>query len=111
MSQSHASELWPDDDDWAPKEAAPAPSSFGESGSGRAIVYGLGGIGVGAIVGALGSIIVASIVNADCFSDSCVGAFVPHGAVVGALIGLVVGVIVSRQGKRVEYRSLDGDHL
>lgn len=111
VSQSHASELWPDDDDWAPKEAAPAPSSFGESGSGRAIVYGLGGIGVGAIVGALGSIIVASIVNADCFSDSCVGAFVPHGAVVGALIGLVVGVIVSRQGKRVEYRSLDGDHL
>jgi serine/threonine protein kinase len=110
-SKTHASELWPDDDDWAPKEAAPAPTSFGETGVGRAVIYGLGGIGIGAIAGALGSIIVASIVNADCFSDSCVGAFVPHGGAVGALVGLVIGVIVSRQGKRVEYRSLDGDHL
>ena len=108
---THASELWPDDDDWAPKEAAPPPSSFWETSVGRAVIYGIGGIGIGAIVGALGSIIVASIVNADCFSDTCVGAFVPHGAAVGALIGLAIGIVVSRQGKRVEYRSLDGDHL
>jgi serine/threonine protein kinase len=110
-TQTPASELWPDDDEWAEKDAVPARSSFGESGFGRAILYGLGGIGVGAFAGALGSIIVASIVSADCFSDSCVGALVPHGAAVGAVIGLIVGVIVSRQPKAVEYRSLDGDHL
>lgn len=108
---THASELWPDDDEWAPKGPEPRSSSFGETTAGRATIYGIGGIGIGAIAGALGSIIVASIVNADCFSDSCVGAFVPHGAVIGALIGLVAGIVVSRQGKRVEYRSLDGDHL
>ena len=110
-ARTHASELWPDDDEWAPKEVSTAPVSFSETGGGRATIFGLCGIGIGAIAGALGSIIVASIVNADCFSDSCVGAFVPHGAVIGALIGLVVGIIVSRQGKRVEYHSLDGDHL
>ncbi len=110
-TQTHASELWPDDDEWAPKEATPTPTSFGETGFGRAVIYGIGGIGIGAIAGALGSIIVASIVNADCFSDSCVGAFVPHGAAVGAAIGLAIGIIVSRQPKAVEYRSLDGDHL
>ena len=110
-ARTHASELWPDDNDWAPKDAASERLSFGETGVGRATIYGLGGIVIGAIVGALGSIIVASIVNADCFSDSCVGAFVPHGAVTGAVIGLVIGIIVSRQGKPVEYRSLDGDHL
>jgi serine/threonine protein kinase len=109
-ARTHASELWPDDDDWAPKDVSAAPAPFSETGAGRAIIHGLGGIGIGAIAGALGSIIVASIVNADCVSDSCVGAFVPHGIVIGALAGLVIGVIVSRQGKRVEYRPLDGDH-
>lgn len=110
-TQTHASELWPDDDEWGPKEAAPSRTTFAESGFGRATIYGLGGVGIGTIAGALGSIIVASIVNADCFSDRCVGAFVPHGAAIGALLGLVVGIIVSRQAKAVEYRSLDGDHL
>ena len=109
--KTHASELWPDDDEWAPNEATPAQASFGETGFGRAVVYGIGGIGIGAITGALGSIIVTSILMSDCFSDSCFAAYVPHGAVVGAIVGLVIGVIVSRQGKRVEYRSLDGDHL
>ncbi len=104
------SELWPDDEEWAPKQEPP-PQTFADSASGRATLYGIGGIGIGAITGVLGSVIVSSVINARCFSDSCAGMYVTHGAIIGAAIGLVIGIIVSRQPKTVEYRSLDGDHL
>ena len=101
-------EPWPDDDPWEPAEKPPPPS-FSETTVGRACLYGLGGIGIGVIAGALGSIIVASIVRADCFGDMCVGPYLPLGTVIGAALGLALGIIVSRRPKRIEYRSLDGD--
>jgi serine/threonine protein kinase len=107
VSKRDSSELWPDDEEWEPKQEAP-PQSFAETPTGRAVIHGLCGIGIGSIVGALGSIIFASIINAHCFNDSCVGAYVPHGAAFGAVLGLVTGVLVSRRPKAVEYRSIDG---
>ncbi len=107
LSKHDNSELWPDDEEWKPSQQAP-PQTFSETAGGRAMIYGLCGIGIGAVVGALGSIIFASIVNSHCFNDSCVGAYVPHGVVIGALLGLAAGVLVSRQPRAVEYRSIDG---
>ena len=107
LSNREPSELWPDDEEWAQKEEAP-PQTFAESTSGRTVVHGLLGIGIGAMAGALGSIIFASIINSQCFNDSCVGAYVPHGAAFGAILGLIAGVLVSRRPKAVEYRSIDG---
>lgn len=102
-------EIWPEDDPLLePVEATPPPA-LSETAVGRACLYGFGGIGIGAIAGALGSVIVASIVRSDCFGDTCVGPYLSAGTAIGAILGLVIGVIVSRQPKRVEYRSLDGD--
>ena len=79
----------------APPEP-PKPTTALDDPTVRTILYGSAGLVIGAITGALSSIILVSIVSTSCSGDSCFTAYLPHCTLLGAIAGAVLGARVAK---------------
>src|SRR5262249_9678064 len=79
---------YPDEGEPAPVRAA---ETLLENRSFRAIFFRATGGIVGALAGALSSIVIASVVSPSCYTDACVMPILPFTAAAGALAGLYFG--------------------
>lgn len=79
-------------DEPEPEAPAQTPAAQGPDPSVRRVLYAGGGLAIGAVAGALSSIIIASAVATTCASDSCVAMYLPVSTAIGAIVGLVIGL-------------------
>ena len=62
----------------------------------RMIYYGILGLLAGAVTGGLFSIVLASIISTDCFSDNCIFKYLTACSAIGAVGGIAVGLKLAR---------------
>lgn len=80
--------------DTAEEQAARQTTSMsdGMRMAGKTVV----GLGIGAVAGAVFSILPASIFSSSCFADSCILSYLPASSLIGAAIGGVIGYRVGQ---------------
>ena len=93
-------------------EEAAKPQSMMETPGVLQGFYGVVGLVCGAVVGALASIVLVSVMASGCSSDACAFMFAPICSAVGGLAGLAIGVQLARAKLRgegpVDFGPLDG---
>lgn len=80
----------------SPPEDEEAAEPLMENPAFRPVFFGLAGGMIGALAGALSSIVIASIVASSCMADSCVAPVVPYTTVIGLIAGAYLGARYGR---------------
>jgi len=87
---------WLDESDEALELADPASSVEPEGNIGQSITYAILGLMGGAILGGMLSIVLASIVSAECFADTCILHYLAICSAIGAVAGIIAGIRLAR---------------